>query len=458
VPISTIETSASPAASNVGTLVGALIWMAALVLPFTGIAGIGALGEMKGSASTYVLLAALPLFYAFRFRLAATPPALMLFMVVLWGWLAVSAAANLGTMRWAEHGDRDGYGKFLTSVLVLGFGSAISILAAQMLSSAAALNRFFLIPLALGVIVAGGFAVPELLSWVSPSAQWLYDATTGLFQAETEFSWRLPGRLSSVSFEAPDLSYYSAIVLPWLALGYRLARIGGSGWGRVLFALALLIGIGLLVLSNSRTGLVMGAAWLAAETVYWTVMRCRLVPAALITVAFFSCAALAVFLWLDAMSEAPPDDISTMSRLAIALAQFTLAADNPAFGVGWGQYGFHATQYLPSWAWESFEIQWWFEQQLMMPPSFSVPGRVAAELGVPGLLIWYGFWAWVTTRAGQAAAALPARSPDLFIAAAILGSAWAMVLGGVSNDCFRRPETWLLIGITAAHLMRVRAR
>lgn len=456
--IATAESTASPAASNIGALVGVLIGLAVVMLPFTGIGGIEALGEMKGSASTYVLVLALPLFFAFRFRLFATPPALLLFLLVLWGWIAVSALANLGPMGWVEHGGRGGYSKFLTSILVLGFGAATSILAAQMLSSASTLNRWFLVPLALGVLVAGGFAVPELMSWASPAGQALYDVTTGLFQAETDFSWRLPGRLSSVSFEAPDLSYYSAIVLPWLALGYRLARTDGRGWGRLLFAFALVVGIGLLFLSNSRTGLVMGGTWLAAEAVYWTVMRYRIVPALLITAGFFSCAAVAVYFWLNAMREAPPDDISTMSRLAIALAQFSLAADNPVFGVGWGQYGFHAIQYLPSWAWESFEIQWWFEQQLMMPPSFSVPGRVAAELGVPGFLIWYGFWAWVTTRAAQAAGTLPARSADLFIAAAILGSAWSIVLGGVSNDCFRRPETWLLIGISAAHLMRVRSR
>lgn len=440
-----------------GTVVGALTWVAVLLLPFTGLGGLGALGEMKGSASTYVLLLALPLFFGFRFRLAAMPPTLVLFLATFWSWIAVSAAGNLDAMSWAQHGDRSGYGKLFTSILVLGFGTAVSILAAQMLGTAAALNRLFLIPLALGVIVAGGFSVPELMSWATPSAVWLYNVTTGLFQTESEFSWRTMGRLSSVSFEAPDLSYYSAIALPWLALGYRLGRIDSKFYRQMLFAVAFVTTVCLLVLSNSRTGMVMGVAWLASEAVFWTVMRYRAVPPTLLTAAFFGGACIAVFLWLSAMREAPPDDISTISRLAIALAQFSLAADNPVFGVGWGQYGFHAVPYLPSWAWESFEIGWWFEQQLMMPPSFSVPGRLAAELGVLGFLIWYGFWGWGMTRSAAAAAALPARSAEIFIAAAILGNAWCIVLGGVSTDCFRRPETWLLMGITAAHVLRAPA-
>lgn len=444
-------------ASGINAVVLALLWVAMLVLPFTGLGGIGALGELKGSASTYVLLAAIPVFFLFSFRPGAVPPGLGVFIGVLLGWIAISAVANLETMMWSEHSGRSGINKLITSLMVLGFGLAVSILGAQVLDSAERIYRYFLIPLAISVLIAGAFAVPELLSWISDAALPLYQATTGLFQTEAEGVWRGAGRLASVSFEAPDLSYYSAFVLPWLVLGWRLVRFHSpSRGGLVLFALAFVTALALLFLSNSRTGMVMLAGWVMAEIGYWTVMRYRLLPGVLVAAGFFGCAAIGVYMWLDAASQNPPYDVSTISRLATVLAQFGLAGEHPVFGVGWGQYGFQAMPHLPSWAWESFEIQWWFERETMVPPAFSVPGRLAAELGIPGFLIWYGFWAWAMARCASLASRLPARSAALYVNAAILGNVCSIVVGGVSSDCFRRPETWLVIGITAAFLAQHR--
>ncbi len=443
----------TPPLAGIRSLVAGLLWFAILVLPFTGLGGIGAMGEMKGSASTYVLLLAMPLFFAACFRLDAVPKALWVFIPLLLTWIAISATANLGAIMWAEHGGRGGINKLITSLMVLGFGLSLTLLGAQFLDRPARLYRYFLVPLALSVLIAGLFAVPELLSWISDAALPLYKATTGLFQTEEEGVWRGVGRLASVSFEAPDLSYYSAFVLPWLVLGFRLARVQSSSRiGRLLFAIAFVTALALLVLSNSRTGMVMLAGWIAAELAYWTVMRHRMLPAPFIAAAFFAIAVIAVYFWLEAAAQAPPFDISTISRLSTVLAQFGLAADHPVFGVGWGQYGFQALPYLPSWAWESFEIIWWFERETMMPPAFSVPGRLAAEIGVPGLLIWYGFWAWVMTRSASLASRLPSGSAALYINAAIIGSTCCVVVGGVSSDCFRRPETWLVMGATAAFL------
>jgi hypothetical protein len=49
-------------------VLGRLIWLAVALLPVTGLAGIGAFGELKGSAAVYVLAAAI-LFATFT-----TPP------------------------------------------------------------------------------------------------------------------------------------------------------------------------------------------------------------------------------------------------------------------------------------------------------------------------------------------------------------------------------------------------
>ena len=73
---------------------------------------------------------------------------------------------------------------------------------------------------------------------------------------------------------------------------------------------------------------------------------------------------------------------------------------------------------------------------------------------MPGLVIWYGFWMMAIIRIARAAPRLPRNSPLNFLNAALLGSIFSLILGGMSNDPFRRPETWILIAITALHAGR----
>lgn len=69
-------------------------------------------------------------------------------------------------------------------------------------------------------------------------------------------------------------------------------------------------------------------------------------------------------------------------------------------------------------------------------------------------MIWYGFWVVAIIRIAQAAARLPRGSSLNFLNAALLGSIFSLILGGMSNDPFRRPETWILVAITALHAGR----
>lgn len=74
-----------------------LVYLAVALLPVTGLAGIGAFGELKGSATVYVLAAAILV------AVLTTPPrevliprALFVFATCLLVWLVVTTAVNFG--------------------------------------------------------------------------------------------------------------------------------------------------------------------------------------------------------------------------------------------------------------------------------------------------------------------------------------------------------------------------
>jgi len=442
-----------------GLALGPLVWLAVALLPVTGLSGIGAFGEMKGSATVYVLAA------AFLVAIFTTPPGeiliprpLFIFVTCLLVWLVVTTAVNFQGILTSDFHGRSGFNKFVSSSAVLMFGIASAIVCIKPFERVSDVEHLFVRPLVVAVVACAVFAVPEVLSWFSPAGEALYKISTGLFHTADDENGRAVGRLISLAFEAPDLSYFCGFACPWMLLAYRLrARSRPLLSVPIMAGLPLLLGLITLLLSNSRTGVLMLAGLIFAEFIYWIGLRgLRLGVLALVAVVpVFAAVVLVPLLALhnvDATLNA--DDVSTTSRLALFSAQGAIFANNPVFGVGFGQFGFHAGSVLPSWAWDSYEVVNWFEMFDDLPPTFNVAGRLGAELGAPGLVIWYGFWIMAIVRIARAAAQLPRGSSLNFLNAALLGSIFSLILGGMSNDPIRRPETWILVAITALHAGR----
>jgi O-antigen ligase len=439
-----------------------LMWLAVALLPVTGLPGLGALGELKGSASTYVLLLAIPVALAtVPLAQIAVPRPLLVFLTCLMAWLAVTTAVNYDAIAVSWHHGRSGLSKLIASSIVLGFGLAVTALSLAVFRSAEDVERLFARPLCVAVLACAVFAVPELWSWVSPTGEAVYRLTTGLLHTGDETHWRVAGRLVSLAFEAPDLSYFCGFACPWLLLAWRLsARNQIDRRGPLFAVLPLLLCIVIMALSASRTGVLMLAGLIGVELVYWIGLRRWRLPPLPVAGAIAVVLTIAITLWLTRdfhRLTADSADVSTVSRLALLLAQLAVFAENPVFGVGFGQFGFHVVPHLPSWAWESFEIRDWFEKIGELPPSFNVAARVGAELGAPGLVIWYGFWLWAMWRIARAAPHQRPGSMSLYLDVALLANAACLMLGGISSDAFRRPETWIVIAITALHAGRTDA-
>jgi hypothetical protein len=441
-------------ASRIAMLLYAL---AVVALPITGLTGVEALGELKGVASVYILLlAALAFGVSTPLSAVEVPRVIVTFFAILVAWIGLDAALNYELIATATLQDRSGGMKFATSAMVVAFGMMVTLLSAHLLRGPDGLRALFLRPLSIGVLICAVFAVPELLTWISPAGTPIYNATTALFHTLDSEQGRQIGRLTSIAFEAPDLAYYSSLTIPWLLLSLRLALLKPWQRGRALAVVTFLSGLALAVLSNSRTGFLMLAAIAGSEIAFWIGLRRLRLPATVFATLFAACLlgySVLVAQQLPAVgaSAAASEDVSTITRSALFSAQLSIFADHPALGVGLGQYGFYTPDVLPPWAWSSYEIERFFETRGELPPSFNVFGRIGSELGIPGLVIWFGFWVALVHRIASVAAFLPRHSFALHVNLAVLSSTVCFLVGGISTDAFRRPETWILVAIAGLY-------
>jgi hypothetical protein len=460
--MSQVHSYSVPDQGTRAAVIDRLVWLAILLLPVTGLQGIGAFGEIKGSASVYVFLLAIALTFATSSAQdIVLPRVFFVFATSLVAWIALTSAVNFDSIATATFHDRSGFSKLVNSCCVLGFGLAIVVACLRPLRTLDSIAELFLAPLVLAIIACAWFSIPEIGSWFSPVGETVYDWTTGLFHTDVSELGRSPGRLISLAFEAPDMSYFTGFACPWLLLAYRLKVSASSTWrARAAAAVPLALCLIMLALTNSRTGVLMLAGLLGAELIFWFSLRLLRLRAVALVLLLILVAVAAAIPWMMLRGGPPPsaDDISTTSRLALLSTQMAMFLHNPGFGVGLGQFGFHAEPLLPTWAWDSYEILNWFEKLGELPPSFNVFGRLSAELGFVGLAIWYGYWAWAVARVVQVAPQLPARSPLLYLNAAVFANAVSLALGGISSDAFRRPETWVVIAITALHAGRTQER
>jgi len=83
--------------------------------------------------------------------------------------------------------------------------------------------------------------------------------------------------------------------------------------------------------------------------------------------------------------------ISNRSRFGIQYTSLLIFAENPFFGVGFGQQGFHAKDKYPEWVTKNnyeFDLFYLNENDTSFPPGFNIYTRLLAETGIVGMLIF----------------------------------------------------------------------
>lgn len=205
-------------------------------------------------------------------------------------------------------------------------------------------------------------------------------------------------RISSVSFEPPELGTYLIAIAGWM-FSYILT---GKGFKKYIPAALILI---LTFFSDSRSGLaiVLFQLFLFIVLLYrqkifrpylYKMVLIALIP---ITALFvFKGATITTYVY-DKMTSFSLDDSkhggSNRTRLGIQYANMLVYQEKPVSGVGFGQSAFASKKNFPAWAthdnWE-FRLMYLNHNHKPFPPVYNMYVRLLSETGTIGFLIFIG--------------------------------------------------------------------
>lgn len=264
-------------------------------------------------------------------------------------------------------------------------------------------------------------------------------------------------RIRSLTMEASTFGMYCGVIMPWLV--WRAFDNTVSPTKRAFNLLFLVYYIVLIIFSLSRTAYFIVLIELLVFCIVYrrNLMRNFITMGAKVGV--FLIVVLATLMWaissativeidvLDILlsfinSSNNSHDLSNITRIGSQWAGWYMFLDNSFFGVGYGQYPFYYADYVPSWAWISYEVQ---NCSLnipgsMMTPSHGIYTRLLAEAGLMGFLAWLFIlfcMLWGICKSDVDA--------DKKICYSI--SIVALILFGFNADGFRVFYYWIFLGI-----------
>jgi O-Antigen ligase len=450
-------------------LIALFFALGVIAIPFDAIAGVSALGELSNEGSFYFFAVGIGLYGCkaggarFASLAHATTGGRILWRIgaLILIAMLVSALWNAPDIGAGRFQDRSGSVKLATSAAVLVYGLALASTTCATLPT-----RWYtclVLPVCISAILCIGFGSLEALARAGINVPLYSTLNTSLHAGSDGFlrqwfdtklieGWDM--RLRTVSFEPPAFGNFAGLAWPWLlyavAITKRLRRV---------LHVMLLVAFSILIMgAEARTGwLLLGANLLSfglLKVLFLPLNGHVNKPVAWIAgaVVLLTVAAVIVFYAanLDSVVRVVVggDSVSDLSRLAYQITAVSIFASSPIFGAGLGQFAFKAALYMPAWGFLSPEIGLSLSGgEAPWPNTYSLYARLAAELGLIGLLGWLAIWVTLILSVHRAALiyagfgrAVPA------IAYPIIMSCVAILVTGVTTDTFRIPMIWITLG------------
>lgn len=456
--------------------IGGMGWLflaGLVVLPFDSLPYFrGVLREIGAVAPFYPFSAGMALlawsfFREGRQRPELDPPrdASSILALLFLFWVFISLAVNWGNVSSAVFKGRTGEVKATMQAVLLIYCFAAAVYCA------AAARSFGISWKHIEKAVLLSFVAPALVSVVE--ILYLYHVTTGsllhLLRGFFSEDLRVFERARTVSGEPALFAVYCAFLTPWM-LNWVLRAKGRAGFFAWSVAAYFIF---IVVLTLSRTAYIMVAfgaviflalAWLRAGERHRVAAVCAGFAACFCV---FNILAPKVIVYNSSVVENPVSTLiagaldgadpvtgqSTRIRLGAQIATFGIALDNPVFGAGLAQAGFHMYKYIPDWVdpWY-WEVKNWKDGTPGTPwaASHGLHARIAAEAGFPALLLWLCMWAALGIAVLKKV--MSSGAETALTGAVLLSAVFGAVLAGFNGDSFRFFEYWITLGLSWAYL------
>lgn len=460
----------------------ALRWLFVLgvvAIPFDAVRGITAFGELGFEGSFPFLGAAVGLALILSLASGSNRISSSLALKVGIGLLAViflSWAINVASIDSAMVRERSGNNKFATSLLVIIYGISLSWLSEQLTERD--VRGFLTKAIVCSALIATLYGFFELVGRTGPLSSVfqsidrlvhtrqndVINAWNGSVNLKVLYGW--DPRLRSVSFEPPAFGNFCGLAWPWV----WFAAVTAPQARKLRYYAILAAFTVIIIVGRSRTGmLILGvdALVIAALRFLYAPRRAigenaavlRLLLPILAVIIF----AAGVFYLSSTSGQIVAnvvngDSVSDLSRLGFQIAALHLFLAHPIFGVGLGQFGFYAADYLPDWAFRSPEIPpMLYYPDAPWPTIYSLYGRLAAELGLIGLIGWIALWLTLAWRMMIRAREQAVTGASYGIEYPLIASIFGILMSGIASETFRTPMFWITLGCSCALLRSARA-
>lgn len=136
---------------------------------------------------------------------------------------------------------------------------------------------------------------------------------------------------------------------------------------------------------------------------------------------------------------------SNIARLGLQKSALNMGKANPIIGVGLGQFGFYADQYIEDEARVSFEIQRWTnpEEVDFWPPAFALIPRIVGEQGFFGAVIFIAFLLTTMIKFLVKYANEKENTMEIFTMISLVG----VLVSTFNADTYGLPQLWILLGL-----------
>jgi hypothetical protein len=442
--------------------------IAIILLPFNALPYFKSVfREMANEGAFYPLMLAV-LVYVLRWMRGArtyVPThysfAILLSFIV---WVSVSGVMNsLGILEASTKG-RTGVEKFTLQFILLLFVFVSTILIYQLSRQDSVVfllkfRRFALYSL----VPVMAYSIVEIAAISGNADAMSFLLQIDYFIRDEAFGSPTFGRIRSVSGEPSYFAMYISFVFPWV-FSYLIDQ-ERRRWPYVTLV-ACVAALVILTFSRSAYG-VLGLQILVLISLICvhspsTLSQQRIMAAKTVAILVVATASLWAFdfVTLDAVggvliSLLDTENISNIGRYGSQTAAFSMAMDNPLFGVGFGQYGFKAPEYFPIWSLISPEIAEWMSSSpdSAWAPALGLYARIAGELGFIGLFLWGCLWISVLHSCYRR---FKANSMCMChcdgIGLALLVSVIGILMAGFNSDSLRFFGYWISLGLCWAYL------
>ena len=439
-----------------------MFFVGVFFIPFNSFEGIQFLGEFKGEHGAHFLfLAFIMLLYdAYKTKRFSIPYTSFVFqlLVIFLAWCVLATLFNLPSIFESYYKRTGGINRFIRQYFALILSSILLFLLywnvvvkmekQQILIQ---IRRVFLYSF-IAVSVYAFFEILYLSFGFYPAYKILKFFEYFPF---VEFTQDSSNRVSSVCFEAPALATFLISAAGWM-FSYILTNKGPVKY---------IPTAGVLILtyfSGSRTALIVIVFQLIVflSIILSKQQRIRAIGYSIATVFLLSSLILIsngdkIVKDVEKKIESLDfrgnlkTNISNKSRFGIQYANFVVFTQNPIVGVGFGQQGYYARHYYPSWAVrDNFEFKNLYLDKTnpMFPPGYNMYIRLLAETGIIGFLLFI-YLLYNVVHLTKKRIKESTNQIDKTLAIILLISFSGFILNWLQLDTFRMYGFWLSIAI-----------